>query len=91
MRFQVLPNAARIPDEGRNIGYLWADNWDDWFEYNTLFVLTYYDGAGARHDVGGVKIGQFNMADKQRRPTLPERFEHLDAEFLFSWTRCRLL
>jgi hypothetical protein len=30
---------------------------------------------------GGVKIGQFDMADKQRRPDLPTQFERLDNRF----------
>ena len=81
MRFQVIPNGSRTPNEGRDIGYLWTDNWDDWFEFSTLYVLTYFDAEGVKHDVGGVKIGQFSMAGKRRRPNLPTRFERLAARF----------
>lgn len=81
MRFQVIPNASRAPNEGRNVGYLWTDNWDDWFEFSTLYVLTYFDQEGVKHDIGGVKIGQFDMAEKQRRPDLPARFLRLDDRF----------
>lgn len=81
MRFQVIPNGSRTPDEGRDVGYLWMDNWDDWFEFSTLFVLTYFDTEGVKHDLGGVKIGQFEMADKQRRPELPLEFDTLDIRF----------
>jgi hypothetical protein len=81
MQFQVIPNARRTPTEGRNVSYLWTDNWDDWFEFNTLYVLTYFDAQGLKHDIGGVKIGQFDMADKQRRPDLPTQFERLDNRF----------
>jgi hypothetical protein len=69
------------PNEGRDVGYLWTDKWDDWFEFNTLYVFTYFDAEGVKHDIGGVKIGQFNMAEKQRRPDLPVRFERLDERF----------
>jgi hypothetical protein len=81
MRFQVIPNESRTPNEGRDVGYLWTDNWDDWFEFSTLYVLTYFDAEGVKHDIGGVKIGQFAMPDKQRRPDLPRRFKRLDNRF----------
>lgn len=81
MRFLVIPNGSRTPDEGRDVGYLWTDNWDDWFEFSTLYVLTYFDAEGVKHDVGGVKIGQFDMAKEQRRPNLPARFERLANRF----------
>lgn len=81
MHFQVLPNASRTPDEGQDVAYLWTDNWDDWFEFATLYVLTYFDREGAKHEIGGVKIGQFGMADEQRRPDLPARFPFLEDRF----------
>lgn len=49
-------HTKREPNEGRDVGYLWTDNWDDWFEFNTLYVLTYFDSEGVKHDIGGVKI-----------------------------------
>lgn len=81
LRFQVVENSSRVPGEGSDVGYLWTDNWDDWFEYSTLYVLTYFDVQGQRHEFGGVKIGQFNMNKDQRRPDLPREFEHLGANF----------
>ena len=81
MRFQVIPNGSRTPNEGRDVGYLCTDNWDDWFEFSTLYVLTYFDTGGERHELGGVKIGQFNMPQNQRRPDLPVRFTRLGRSF----------
>ena len=81
MRFQVIPNKSRVPEEGRDVGYLWIDNWDDWFEFSTLYVLTYFDAEGTKHDIGGVKIGQFDMTLEQRRPDLPVRFSRLAKRF----------
>jgi ABC-type phosphate transport system ATPase subunit len=81
MRFQVIPNGSRTPRQGHDIGYLWTDNWDDWFEFSTLYVLTYFDANGVEHNLGGVKIGQFGMADEQRRPDLPTNFERLNDSF----------
>lgn len=81
MRFQVIANTSRTPSQGIDVGYLWADNWDDWFEFSTLYVLTYFDVTGKKHDIGAVKIGEFNMAEGQRRPNLPTEFERLGEQF----------
>lgn len=81
MEFHVVPNQVRRPRQGQNVAYLWTDNWDDWFEFATLYVLTYFDDDGEAHELGGVKVGQFNMAKEQRRPNLPEEFELLDDRF----------
>nr|WP_278502650.1 hypothetical protein [Brucella intermedia] len=58
-----------------------TDNWDDWFKYNTLYQLVVFDGEKSRHDIGGVKIGQFKMQKEQRRPALPAEFDELGEEF----------
>ena len=81
MRFKVIPNTSRVPSEGRNIGYLWTDNWNDWFEYKTPYVLTYFDSGGEKHEIGAIKIGEFEWAKGQRRPNLPNQFETLDGRF----------
>ena len=69
------------PREAHSIAFLVIDNWDDWFKYNTLYGLVLVDDQGNRHDIGGVKIGQFNMKDGQRRPAIPQAFEQLDEQF----------
>lgn len=81
MQFRVLENTASIPGEGRNIGFLWTDNWNDWWEYRTLYSLTYFDNAGVEHAIGGVKIGQFGWPADQIRPPLPTVFSQLGPEF----------
>lgn len=81
MRFKVIPNGRRTPDEGQGVGYLWTDNWNDWFKYQTLYYLTYFDDGGGKHEIGSIKIGQFRMAANQARPNLPTEFEELDEHF----------
>jgi len=81
MRFQVIGNDQRVPQEGRGIGYLWTDNWNDYWDFKTLYVLTYYDDDGDAHRFGGVKIGEFNWQNDQRRPNIPDQFESLGDEF----------
>ena len=79
--FRVLPVGSRAPMEGASRAYLVEDNWDDWFKYTTLYNLVLFDEDGERHIVGGVKIGQFGMRDRQKRANIPQNFDALDEEF----------
>lgn len=82
MEFIVLPTKSKhAPGEGRQLGYLWTDQWDDWFTYSTMYYFTYFDQDGEKHELGSVKIGQFGWEKKQRRPNIPERFEQLSEDF----------
>lgn len=72
---------ARPPQSARSQAFLIHDNWDDWFKFNTLYELVYVDGEGARHSIGGVKIGQFKMRKTQRRARLDDEFDALDNRF----------
>jgi predicted ATPase len=60
--------------------YLYADSWDDWFEFSTLYRVTYFDSANNRHLIGATKIGEKGMKG-QRRPNIPDEFEELDDIF----------
>jgi predicted ATPase len=81
MRFLVVPNDSAVPSEGKDTAFLWTDNWNDYWDFKTLYVLTYYDRTGARHDMGGVKIGQFGWKPEQQRPEIPQEFSELDIRF----------
>lgn len=82
MQFVVLPTKAKhAPIEGRETGYLWTDQWDDWFTYSTMYYLTYFDSAAEKHEIGQVKIGQFKWKPKQRRPDIPKKFNRLRNAF----------
>jgi energy-coupling factor transporter ATP-binding protein EcfA2 len=61
--------------------YLVNNNWDDWFKFATLYVLYYVDADGERRNIGGVKIGQFDMSREQRRAALDNEFDALDERF----------
>ena len=41
--------------------FLIEQDWDDWFEFSTLYSLVVFDGTGNRREIGNVKIGQFQM------------------------------
>lgn len=61
--------------------YLIEDHWNDWFTYVTMFSFIYVDSSREIHHVGSVKIGEFNMAEGQSSPNLPQKFEQLDTNF----------
>lgn len=79
--FTVLPRGTRPPIDQRDAAFLLEDDWDDWFKFNTLYSLVIFDADGERHALGGVKIGQFGMAEGQRRAAIPESFDQLDERF----------
>lgn len=83
MKFKVIDNESRFPSEGSesDIAYLWSDNWNDYWEFQTLYALKYFDENGKMHDLGGVKIGQFDWQKDQSRPQIPDQFESLDGRF----------
>lgn len=56
--------------------FLMSDNWDDWFRYNTLYHLYFFDGQSFEYNlIGSIKIGEIEMTSK--RPKIPSEFEHL--------------
>ena len=61
--------------------FLIKDDWDDWFEFSTLFHLIIFDEANIKHELGSVKIGQFGLSRTGRSPQIPEKFDGLDERF----------
>lgn len=59
------------------LGY---DDWDDWFEYETMYSLRYYsDRSSTSKFIGRLKIGQQNQ--QNRRAEIPLAFQTLDSSF----------
>ena len=81
MYFTVIPANETSPREAVSAAFLVEDNWDDWFKYSTMYTLFVFDEHGEKHRVGSVKIGQFDMKEKQRRSEIPQRFDELDDRF----------
>ena len=82
MRFAVLPTGSQnaiLAQSG--YGYLIEDQWDDWFQYSTMYDLYIVDSSSCVKYIGKVKIGQKNMGKTQRRPNLPQSFESLSNVF----------
>ncbi len=64
-----------------NTGYLIEDQWDDWFQYSTMYDLYIVDSLSHQCYMGKTKIGQKGMVEDQRRPALPESFSRLSEDF----------
>ncbi len=75
MQFKVVDS---LPSESKDIAYLVNDNWDDWFEFETLYILYYDDINQIRHYIGKVKIGEINI---KSRASIPKEFDSLDKSF----------
>lgn len=79
MDFYVIDRECDIPTERNCIGLV-VDNWNDWFTYNTMYVMVYFDSKEQKNTyVGAIKIGEQGL--KTGRPNLPEYFTCLSEEF----------
>lgn len=70
-----------IPDD--ETVYLIKDNWNDWYDYRTLFRIVYKDD-NKSIEIGQVKIGGFKMKLVEKiylSPNLPDTFTELGPEF----------
>lgn len=81
MKFKILPVNSIVEAEDEEGFYLIEDNWNDWWEYKTLYQLYYKDSAKEAEYIGGIKIGQTEMDKDQMRPNLDEEFDYLEDEF----------
>jgi predicted ATPase len=79
IKFKLV--ASSWSPSNANEGFLIKNDWNDWFKFETLFRVFVFDESGSRIEIGYVKIGQFNMAEDQKSPNLPETFDELGPEF----------
>lgn len=63
----------------KNIISLYLANWDDWFEFSTLYRLYYYDEDGKVFNIGSIKVGQIGMTT--RTPNIENEFDYLSEDF----------
>lgn len=81
MLFEVKHNGHQPSSLETNKSYLIIDNWNDWWEFRTMYDLVYVDNSGKVNNIGKVKIGEFSMEEGQDRPNIPVSFEQLDEDF----------
>ena len=81
MKFSILKVGSSIPTDKKEHAYLVVDNWDDCFEFSTMYSLYFVDSSTSKHSIGSVKIGQIKMKQDQRRPELDDHFESLNENY----------
>ncbi|MBO3767596.1 ATP-binding protein [Bacillus spizizenii] len=84
MIFEVKPVGFTPSNNIKNIAYLIKDNWNDWWDYKTLFDLVYVNDIGDIHYIGQLKIGEFNLEiddDVAVSPSIPDSFDQLESTF----------
>lgn len=62
----------------KNVIRLAHTSWDDWFTYETEYIVDYINEDGIVDRIGTVKIAQKNMG---RTPNLPDKFTFLSEDF----------
>jgi AAA domain, putative AbiEii toxin, Type IV TA system len=84
MLFKVKPVGFIPSKSSENTVYLIKDDWNDWWDYKTLFSLIFVYEDGRVHHIGKVKIGQFDMEPDEKvavSPNLPDSFDKLNNTF----------
>ena len=61
MRFRCLKHGETLPRSARDQFYLVPDRWDDWFQFETRFMLYSYDSNCVKRCIGMVKIAKAGM------------------------------
>jgi Fe-S cluster assembly ATPase SufC len=70
-------------DPNEEIIYLIQDNWNDWFDFKTLYRL-FYKNKNRLKEIGEVKIGEFGMEPNEEvyvSPNLLDTFDKLGSQF----------
>ncbi len=81
MKFHIIDSISGIDRDSVNECFLVVDNWDDWFEFSTMYRLYFVTISNTIKEIGFVKIGQFLMKEGQRRPLLNRDFENLEDNY----------
>ncbi|WP_375404856.1 AAA family ATPase [uncultured Amnibacterium sp.] len=81
--FYAAPGTKAVRQAGSLL--LRSLNWNDWFEFRTLFELVYVDERGVEVNIGSVKIGdlehEYKNVDGAETP-LPPAFDELPPRFI---------
>lgn len=86
MRFRIVEQMPPASDRPRDTVLLLRGNWDDWFQFSTLYTAVYFDEKQVLHQIGDTKLGEFGLvgarSDSEARPgvrypTPPRKFTAL--------------
>lgn len=81
MIFKVIKKSDSKGSLVNRTAYLINDNWNDWFQYSTMYDLEVVDDTGELKYIGKVKIGEFSMDKDQGSPNIPNEFYKLQSNF----------
>lgn len=84
MLFNVESSGYQPLSSPINQFYLVRDNWNDWWDFKTLFQLYYVNEQGTVFYIGAVKIGKFNLEPDSKiivETVIDERFNVLPPEY----------
>lgn len=76
MKFAV---GVKWPASPARVALLTADNWDDWFRFETTLILKIRSADGSIARIGALKMGESPMPG--RSALLPERFDQLGEQY----------
>ena len=72
MKFNIVSRNCVMTNS--EIVYLTNDNWNDYFEYRTMYQMYYKN-----QHIGGVRIGRIGQTED--RPDIPDEFETLPTDY----------
>ncbi|WP_439585662.1 AAA family ATPase [Dyadobacter bucti] len=90
MNFFLANSSGLARVDQKNIIVLYRNDWDDWFQYETVQNVYYYSVDGNPILLGAIKIGEKNLAPGpkstvpvlgQRSANLPNSFSQLGSNF----------
>ncbi|AJQ94879.1 AAA family ATPase [Gynuella sunshinyii] len=77
MEFKIIKTNEKIPEMGRNVGYLKIDRWND-YSFVTMFYLSLHDEKGELHKIGDVKVAFKKQSERTcTYDTIGESFTEL--------------
>ncbi len=80
LRVHVVGQGTSMPPVEPRDFLLRHDTWNDWWEYETLYKVSYVNDNGSVRTLGTTKIASIPMADKS--PDLPDPLGQLDNSHL---------
>lgn len=86
MLFHVVASLQSIPAASMRQVFLVPQAWNDWYKFQTGYLMYVRDDTGILHEPGSVKIGRKGLQpgpevkENVRRPTLDDEFDVLDPD-----------
>jgi len=80
LMFYTVSRPWKLPETDSFAAYLIGDNWDD-YGFETTYMLIFFDADGTKHEIGYVKIAQYESGKIKNVTKIPEIFDALNDSF----------